>query len=149
MPFLTDFVGTDATFDERWDEIFIMRVKPNNFDVLAKVFTHYILNGEVKKLAQHRAMKDLRFLEFFFNYIQTKENMVDVLLSEDNNFQESPENSRKVGLLFGAIDQEVPNVELVAAILKTGNHTYCTYAQSSLNAFKAEIFFLLSVLTTK
>ena len=121
MPFLTDFVGTDATFDERWDEIFIMRVKPNDFDVLAKVFTHYILNGEVKKLAQHRAMKDLRFLEFFFNYVQTKENMIDILLSEDNNSQESPESSRKVGLLFGAIDQEVPNVELVAAILKTGN----------------------------
>ena len=120
LPFLMDFVGTDTTFDERGDEIFIMRVKENNFDILAKVFEHYILNGEVRKLSQHRAMKDMRFLEYLFVYIQSKDNMVEVLLSEDNNFQESPENARKVGLLFGAIDQEVPNVELASAILKTG-----------------------------
>ena len=115
-----DFVGTDATFDERGDEIFIMRVKPNNFEILAKVFEHYILNGEVKQLSQHRAMKDLRFLQYFFEYIDTKDTMEEVLLSEDSTFQESAENPRKVGMLFGAIDQEVPNVELVSAILKTG-----------------------------
>ena len=119
-----DFVGTDATFDERGDEIFIMRVKPKHFDILAKVFEHYILNGEVKQLSQHRAMKDLRFLQYFFEYIEAKGNTEEVLLSEDNNFQESPQKFRKVGMLYGAIDQEVPNVELVSAILGTGKYTF-------------------------
>lgn len=39
LPFLMDFVGTDENFEERPDEIFMMRVKKENFLALAKV-TH-------------------------------------------------------------------------------------------------------------
>ncbi|XP_052234805.1 uncharacterized protein LOC127847147 [Dreissena polymorpha] len=121
LPFLMDFVGTDENFEERPDEIFMMRVKRENFLVLAQVFEHYILNNEVKRISQHRAMKDVRFIEFFFEYIQQKPDCVRIVLSEDKNFTDG-DSKRKVGLLYGAIDQEVPNMELVSAIMKTGIH---------------------------
>ena len=139
-----DFVGTDATFDERGDEIFIMRVKPKHFDILAKVFEHYILNGEVKQLSQHRAMKDLRFLQYFFEYIEAKGNTEEVLLSEDNNFQESPQKFRKVGMLYGSIDQEVPNVELVSAILGTGK--YIQLCILTLSAYSSIVHYIKNYL---
>lgn len=122
LPFLMDFVGTDANFDEKPDEIFMMRVKKENFLVLAKVFEHYILNGEVKRISQHRAMKDLRFVQFFFEYLQQSKHYEKIILSEDANVQESKESRRRVGFLYGAIDQEVPNIELATAIIATGIH---------------------------
>ncbi|XP_053385953.1 ankyrin repeat and KH domain-containing protein 1-like [Mercenaria mercenaria] len=100
----------------------MMRVKNENFLVLAKVFEHYISSGEVKTIFHHRAMKDLRFIQFFFEYIQQKENYEQFILTEDRNILESKESRRHVGMLYSAIDQEVPNVELVTAILATGVH---------------------------
>ena len=86
-----DFVGTgdDQDDDDSGTEIFLMRVKKPQFLVLAKVMEHYILHGEVKRISQHRAMKNPTFVEFLFEYFQQKGSITHVLLSEDNNFRVS------------------------------------------------------------
>ncbi|KAL4217513.1 hypothetical protein ACF0H5_023962 [Mactra antiquata] len=124
LSLLLDFVGTDDNFEGRKDEIFMMRVRPENFAILAKVFVHYINNGEVKKIIQHRAMKDLRFITFLFEYIkQQRENGELIILSQDKTVPPIKKvDKKRRGFLYYAIDQDVPNVELVDAILKTGMH---------------------------
>ncbi|KAL3853875.1 hypothetical protein ACJMK2_013174 [Sinanodonta woodiana] len=118
LSFLTDFVGTPHSSDE--GEVFIMRVNNANFGILAKIVAHYLLQGEVKRVAQHRSLKDLEFLDFFFEYLLKEGKQKMAILKQDNTAIESAAKPRKVGLLLSSVDQEVPNKELVAAILKTG-----------------------------
>lgn len=44
-----------------------------------------MLKGEVKKISQHRAMRDLEFLDFFFLFIAENSNPAEVILSEDQH----------------------------------------------------------------
>ncbi|WAR10173.1 EHMT2-like protein [Mya arenaria] len=112
MPFLMDFVGTDGGLEERPEEIFMMRV-----------FVHNIIGGEARRISQHRAMKDPRFLDFFFDYLKDQPDSRKIILAQDKHTTDPMDQKRKVGLLYGAIDQDVSDFSLVSAILKLGAHT--------------------------
>ncbi|KAL4217512.1 hypothetical protein ACF0H5_023961 [Mactra antiquata] len=123
LQFIMDYVATDIRIEESRDQIFVMRIQKHNFWLLSELFAHYITYGYVVKIAQHRAFRDLKFLNFFFDFVKKKGMIADLILKVDNTtMDEETTEKRRVGLLYGSVDMDKPNADLAIAILKLGCH---------------------------
>lgn len=76
---------TDDTLDVPRDQLFVMKIKKQTFWLLAQLFDHYMNYGQVVKIAQHRALRDPHFLQYFLNHIKKKDTRDECILRVDNS----------------------------------------------------------------
>lgn len=68
-----------------------MHIMKQNYWLLTESFIHYLKYGFVCDIARHRAFRDQQFVQFFFSYVDKREDRQDVLLAEDGEMTVSVE----------------------------------------------------------